>query len=159
MFRRGWVLRQIQPNLLLQVLPAAKLHLVVLRVTWAVRDQAHRLVRVTVDVNGVIVAPFEFLVDPIESLEVLRAHHLMAPATLVTHRVRLAEQHHRVDPPRLVAIREDLRDALECAFFLVLFIIVTVFALARRPGHIVVLHGFLRVSGLEVLFFKFIVFN
>jgi len=89
------VLGQIQPNLLLKIF-TAEFHVRILWVyrmleIWTLGNNTHSLVSMTVDVYVVIIAPFEFLVDPVQSLQVLSAHHSALFATLVAHRVGLAQ--------------------------------------------------------------------
>ena len=108
-----------------------------------------------VEINVVIIELFEFLIDTVEPPQVLRAHHNVLPATL-TRLSCLTQHDHRVYPPRLVHVRKDLGDAPECTLLLVLFILITVFALPGRPTHIVIFNCLRGDTGLEVLFLQLI---
>ena len=99
-----------------------------------------------------IIAPFEFLVDPVKPLQVLGTHYLLASATLVTICVGFAKKDHRVNSPSLITVGQDLCYALQSAFFLVFFILVTIFTLPRGPRHIIIYNGLLGVPGLKIFF-------
>lgn len=158
MFLHRCVFRKIQPNPLLKIL-SPEFHLGILRIIWTLGYNTHALVSLAVYVNIVVVRAFELLADPVQPRQVLRAHHCASFTTLVTDRVGLTEQDHGVDPPSLVAVLQDLCDALESTLLFAFFIIVTIFALARSARHIVVHDSLLVVARLEVLFFELVVFN
>ena len=80
-----------------------------------------------------IIASFEFLIDPIESFQMLSTHDSHCFTTDVTSGVGLTQQNHGVDSSRLIATRENLRDTFKSTLLLVFLLLVAIFTLPRRP--------------------------